>query len=100
MFYCFIVFGVFDDVGVYWNRENEKSKNVMLIFVGSIQKVLRGRFEYGNKLRFLKFYNLKCYLLIKNNDFDYKLMKILGLVIQKLVIVDVVKYVDCELLIY
>ena len=99
-FYRSIVFGASDDVGVYWNRENEKSKNVMLILAGSIQKALRGRFEYGNKLRSSKSYNLKCHLPTKNNDPDYKLMKTLGSAIQKLVIADVVKYADSELSAY
>ena len=99
-FYRSIVFGASDDVGVYWNRENEKSKNVMLILAGSIQKALRGRFEYGNKLRSSKSYNLKCHLPTKNNDPDYKLMKTLGSAIQKLVIADVVKYADRELSAY
>ncbi|STO64683.1 Type IV pili component-like protein [Haemophilus parahaemolyticus] len=99
-FYRSIIFGASDDVGVYWNRENEKSKNVMLILAGSIQKALRGRFEYGNKLRSSKSYNLKCHLPTKNNDPDYKLMKILGSAIQKLVIADVVKYADRELSAY
>nr|WP_223395542.1 MULTISPECIES: restriction endonuclease subunit S [Haemophilus] len=100
VFYRSIIFGASDDVGVYWNRENEKSKNVMLILAGSIQKALRGRFEYGNKLRSSKSYNLKCHLPTKNNDPDYKLMKTLGSAVQKLVIADVVKYADRELSAY
>lgn len=99
-FYRSIIFGASDDVGVYWNRENKKSENVMLILAGSIQKALRGRFEYGNKLRSSKSYNLKCHLPTKNNDPDYKLMKTLGSAIQKLVIADVVKYADRELSAY
>lgn len=99
-FYRSIIFGASDDVGVYWNRENEKSENVMLILAGSIQKALRGRFEYGNKLRSSKSYNLKCHLPTKNNDPDYKLIKTLGSAIQKLVIADVVKYADRELSAY
>lgn len=99
-FYRSIIFGASDDVGVYWNRENKKSKNVMLILAGSIQKALRGRFEYGNKLRSSKSYNLKCHLPTKNNGPDYVLMKTLGLAIQKLVIADVVKYADRELSAY
>lgn len=100
VFYRSIIFGASDDVGVYWNRENEKSKNVMLILAGSIQKALRGRFEYGDKLRSSKSYNLKCHLPTKNNVPDYALMKTLGSAIQKLVIADVVKYADRELSAY
>lgn len=69
----------------------------MLFFSTSLDKSLKDKFNYGNKLRASKSYNLIMKLPIKNiknrkPDYDY--MEILISAIQKLVIKDVVLYAD------
>jgi hypothetical protein len=93
-FYRNYDFGAGDDTGVYWNDEKQYSKQTMLFLATSMKKSLVGKFSYGTKLRSSKSFNFKMQLPTKNNQPDYKLIDTLISAIQKLVIKDVVLYVD------
>ncbi|EOX2611757.1 hypothetical protein ACPEOH_004658, partial [Yersinia enterocolitica] len=56
--------------------------------------LLKGKYDFGKKLRSSQSKNKKMNVIIKNNMPDYSFMKILISAIQKLVIKDVVQYAD------
>ena len=101
VFYRNDEFGASDDVGVYWNNEdNAMDKHAMLYLAASLRKSLSGRFDYGYKLRASKSHNLTCLLPEKDGKPDTGLMSQIGRAIEKLVIVDVVKFNERELAAY
>ena len=101
VFYRNYEFGASDDVGVYWNDENNSfNKHAMLYLAASLRKSLAGRFDYGYKLRASKSHNLTCWLPEKNGKPDTDLMAQIGRAIEKLVIADVVQFNECELAAY
>lgn len=101
VFYRNYEFGASDDVGVYWNDENNSfNKYAMLYLAASLRKSLAGRFDYGYKLRASKSHNLTCWLPEKNGKPDTDLMAQIGRAIEKLVIADVVQFNECELAAY
>lgn len=91
-FYRGYNFGAGDDTGVYWSDKQDYSKEVMLYFAASMNKSLKGKFDYGNKLRSSQSLNIKMHLPIKENELDRSLMATLISAIQKLVIKDVVLF--------
>ncbi len=93
-FYRNYAFGAGDDTGVYWNDKREYSKETMLFLATSMGKSIAGVFDFGNKLRSSQSLNFKMNLPIKNAQPDYKIMETLISAIQKLVIKDVVLYVE------
>lgn len=93
-FYRDYDFGAGDDTGVYWNTQKEYSKEEMLFFTTSIEKSILGKFDYGKKLRSSQSLNFKMKLPTQNKKPNYKIMETLISAIQKLVIKDVVLYVD------
>ncbi len=58
-FYRPYAYGAGDDTGVYWNEENEYSKEVMLYITSSMSRSVAGKYDYGNKLRSSKSKNIK-----------------------------------------
>lgn len=62
VFYRNYSFGASDDVGVFWNTKNSFSKNIMLFLSVSLQKSLNNKFDYGNKLRASKTYDIRIFL--------------------------------------
>lgn len=94
VFYRGYNFGAGDDTGVYWSDKQDYSKEVMLYFTASMSKALKGRFDYGNKLRSSQSLNIKMQLPIKENKLDNSLMTTLISAIQKLVIKDVVLFTE------
>ena len=101
VFYRNYEFGASDDVGVYWNNENNSfNKHAMLYLAASLRKSLAGRFDYGYKLRASKSHNLTCWLPEKNGKPDTDLMAQIGRAIEKLVIADVVQFNERELAAY
>lgn len=101
VFYRNDEFGASDDVGVYWNNEdNAMDKHAMLYLAASLRKSLSGRFDYGYKLRASKSHNLTCLLPEKDGKPDTGLMSQIGRAIEKLVITDVVKFNERELAAY
>ena len=101
VFYRNDEFGASDDVGVYWNNEdNAMDKHAMLYLAASLRKSLSGRFDYGYKLRASKSHNLTCLLPEKDGKPDTRLMSQIGRAIEKLVIADVVKFNERELAAY
>jgi hypothetical protein len=96
-FYRNYDFGAGDDTGVYWNVERKYSKKEMLFFATSMDKSILGKFDYGNKLRSSKSLDFKMKLPTKNNQPDFETMETLVSAIQKLVIKDVVLYVNKKL---
>lgn len=93
-FYRGYNFGAGDDTGVYWSDKQDYSKEVMLYFAASMNKSLKGKFDYGNKLRSSQSLNIKMHLPIKENELDRSLMTTLISAIQKLVIKDVVLFAE------
>jgi len=96
-FYRDYNFGAGDDTGIYWNNEKNYSKETMLFFATSMKKSIFKKFDYGTKLRSSKSLNFKMKLPTQNQKPNYKLMETLISAIQKLVIKDVVLYVDKKL---
>jgi hypothetical protein len=93
-FYRNYDFGAGDDTGVYWNDEKNHTKEVMLFFTTAIERSLRGKFSFGNKLRSSQSINFTMKLPTQNNQPDYKKMETFISAIQKMVIKDVVQYAD------
>ena len=93
-FYRDYAFGAGDDTGVYWNTKKNYSKEMMLFFTTSMGKSMLGKFDFGNKLRSSQSLDFKMKLPTKNKEPNYELMQTLISAIQKLVIKDVVLYVD------
>lgn len=93
-FYRNYPFGAGDDTGVYWSSNTQYTENQMLFFSTSMNKSIKGLFSYGNKLRSSQSLNLKMNIPILNNNIDFDYMDTLISAIKKLVIKDVVKYVD------
>ncbi len=93
-FYRNYDFGAGDDTGVYWCNEKEYSKQEMLFFTTSMAKSVLGKFDYGTKLRSSQSLNFEMKLPSKNKQPDYALMQTLISAVQKLVVKDVVLYVQ------
>lgn len=93
-FYRNYSFGAGDDTGVYWNNKIKYSTKVMLFFACAMEKSVRGKFSYGNKLRSSQSLDFKMQLPTKNNLPDYSIMETFISAIQKLVIQDVVLYAE------
>ena len=64
-FYRNYYFGAGDDTGVYWNDENDYSKETMLFFTTSMGKSLLGKYSFGQKLRSSQSFNFKIQLQTK-----------------------------------
>ncbi len=96
-FYRNYDFGAGDDTGVYWNNEKKYSKESMLFFAASMEKSIFGKFDFGNKLRSSQSLNFKMKLPIQNKQPNFALMETFISAIQKLVIKDVVLYVNKKL---
>ncbi|OVZ88408.1 restriction endonuclease [Yersinia frederiksenii] len=94
VFYRNYDFGAGDDTGVYWSDNNNYSKENMLFFAASMGCLLKGKYDFGKKLRSSQSKNKTMNVIIKNNMPDYSFMEILISAIQKLVIKDVVQYAD------
>ena len=94
-FYRPYAYGAGDDTGVYWNEENEYSKEVMLYITSSMSRSVAGKYDYGNKLRSSKSKNIKMKLpAVSKGVLDTDYMRIFTNAVMKLVIKDVVQYTN------
>ena len=94
-FYRPYAYGAGDDTGVYWNEENEYSKEVMLYITSSISRSVAGKYDYGNKLRSSKSKNIKMKLpAVSKGVLDTDYMRIFTNAVMKLAIKDVVQYTN------
>ena len=93
-FYRNYDYGAGDDTGVYWNDQINYSKQSMLFFSTSMKKSILGKFDFGKKLRSSQSLNFEMKVPVKNNEPDYKTMDKIISAISKLVIKDVVLYVE------
>ena len=90
VFYRGYSYSASDDVGVYWSDDNI-SREALLYIVVAIAKALRGKYNYGNKLRASQSLKLKISLPVANNDEpDYNYMETYIKIQQKLVIQNVI----------
>ena len=87
-------YGAGDDTGVYFSNEKEYSKESMLFFTTSMKKSISGKFDFGNKLRSSQSLNFNMKLPLKDKKPDFVIMETFISAIQKLVIKDVVLYVN------
>lgn len=94
-FYRPYAYGAGDDTGVYWNEENEYSKEVMLYITSSMSRSVAGKYDYGNKLRSSKSKNIKMKLpAVSKGVLDTDYMRIITNAVMKLAIKDVVQYTN------
>lgn len=93
-FYRNYDFGAGDDTGVYWSDEKSYSKETMLFFATLMKKSISGKFNFGKKLRSSQSLDFQVYLPVKQQEPDYATMEALISAIQKLVIKDVVLFVE------
>tara|TARA_R110001606_G_C15386033_1_gene650970 strand:- start:37 stop:1023 length:987 start_codon:yes stop_codon:yes gene_type:complete len=93
-FYRNYAYGAGDDTGVYWSDKTEYSKEIMVFFASAMAKSVLGKFDYGKKLRSSKSYDFKMTLPVKDGKPDYETMETIISAIHKLVIKDVVLYVE------
>lgn len=73
LFYRDYVFGASDDVGVYYNEENQYTKNQMLFIITVFERVLGNR-SFNNKIRASKTKKMELPLPINENgqlDLEY-----------------------------
>ena len=66
----------------------------MLFFTTSMKKSISGKFDFGNKLRSSQSLNFNMKLPLKDKKPDFVIMETFISAIQKLVIKDVVLYVN------
>lgn len=95
-FYRNYDFGAGDDTGVFWSETKNYSQDAMLFFTTTMGKSLERKFDYGNKLRSSQSLNLEMQLLTKNYQLDLPSMETLISAVKKLVIKDVVLYLDSK----
>ena len=96
-FYRNYDYGAGDDTGAYWNSKVEHSKELMQFFTTAMEKSIFGKFDYGNKLRSSKSFDFTMQLPIFNKKPDFETMETFISAILKLVIKDVVLYVNKKL---
>ncbi|MCB6062516.1 restriction endonuclease subunit S [Flavobacterium psychrophilum] len=96
-FYRNYDYGAGDDTGAYWNSKVEYSKELMLFFTTAMEKSIFGKFDYGNKLRSSQSFDFEMQLPIFNKKPDFETMETFISAILKLVIKDVVIYVNKKL---
>lgn len=91
VFYRNYDFGASDDVGVFWNDKNPIKEKAMFFLCAVIAKSLRGRFDFGHKLRASQSHDIKIPLPInKNGQIDFDFMESFISAVQKEVIKGVV----------
>ena len=93
-FYRNYDYGAGDDTGVYFSNEKEYAKESILFFTTSMKKSISGKFDFGNKLRSSQSLNFNMKLPLKDKKPDFVIMETFISAIQKLVIKDVVLYVN------
>jgi hypothetical protein len=93
-FYRNYKYGAGDDTGVYWNDKLKYSKESMLFFASVMEKYVSGKFDYGKKLRSSQSFDFKMQLPAKAQKPDFEIMETLISAIHKLVIKEVVLYVE------
>ena len=93
-FYRNYDFGAGDDTGVYWSSEKNYSRESMLFFTASMAKALKGRFDYGNKLRSSNSLDTKMKLPVQEGQPALRVMEDIISAVQKLVVKDLVLYTD------
>jgi len=93
-FYRNYEYGAGDDTGVYWNDKIKYSKETMVFFASAMGKSVSGKFDFGKKLRSSQSFDFKMMLPVKDNNPDYETMETVISAIHKLVIKDVVLYVE------
>ena len=93
-FYRNYSYGAGDDTGVYWNDEIKYSREVMIFFASAMTKSVSGKFDYGRKLRSSQSSDFEMMLPVKDSKPDYETMEAVVSAIHKLVIKDVVLYVE------
>lgn len=91
-FYRNDAFGAGDDTGVYWSEANKYSKEVMLFLAAAMHCAVKDTFSYGKKLRSSQSLDFKMMLPTKNGMPDFTYMETVIRAVQKLVILDVVRY--------
>lgn len=93
-FYRNYEYGAGDDTGVYWSDKLKYSNESMLFFASAMGKSISGKFDYGKKLRSSKSFDFKMHLPSKGQRPDFEIMETIISAIQKMVIKDVVLYVQ------
>lgn len=98
VFYRDYEYGMGDDTGAYWNDDNHISKYAMIFIASTMQKLMLGKFDYGNKLRSSRSWNFTVSLPAKSDGTpDYDTMAIYMRAIEKSLIKDVVTWKDAQL---
>lgn len=90
-------FGAGDDTGVYFSLSKKYSERTMLYFTTAMSQAVKGKFDFGKKLRSSQSLKFKTILPTRNAQPDYASMEHLICAIQKLVIKDVVSYTNNKL---
>ena len=94
-FYRDYDFGAGDDTGVFWNSGNKFDKPQMLFLASVINKFLAGKYDYGHKLRASKTLDFEIKLPVtSDNILDYNYMSLVSSATQKIVIKNVVAWLD------
>lgn len=93
-FYRNYEYGAGDDTGVYWNDKLKYSKGSLLFFTSAMEKSVSGKFDYGKKLRSSQSFDFKMQLPSKEQNPDYETMETIISAVHKLVIKNVVLYVE------
>lgn len=93
-FYRNYDFGAGDDTGVYYSLSRNYSQQTMLYFATAMFNAVKGKFDFGKKLRSSQSLNFKMILPVKNNHPNYDIMDLIISAHQKLVIKDIVLYVN------
>ncbi len=97
-FYRNFDYGAGDDTGVYYSTTKKYSEKMMLYFTTTMYQAVKGKFDFGKKLRSSQSLKFKMILPTKSNQPDYKAMELIVSAVQKLVMKDVVEYSNIKLI--
>ena len=96
-FYRNYDFGAGDDTGVYWNDEIKYTVNQLLFLTSAMYKALKGKFDFGKKLRSSQSKKIKMSLPSKCDVPDFDMMELIISAIRKIMIKSLVDFSNnCE----
>lgn len=95
VFYRSYEYGMGDDTGAYWSVDTFIPKFSMLYIATAMTKFMKGKFDFSHKLRSSRSLDFKIQLPIKaDGNPDYEYMNLVILAMQKVVIKNLVNYLD------
>lgn len=93
-FYRSFEYGAGDDTGVYWDSCDRYSEKCMLFFATAMEKAIKGKYSFGEKLRSSQSYDFQMKVPVIHGKIDLETISTIVSAVKKLVIKDVIKFID------